>query len=52
MRLIDEIDSDFVDAGAIAESWRQQPGSPGCCKDYDADGVRNPAHSPLLVSRQ
>ena len=40
MRLIDEIGFDTVDAGTIAESWRQQPGSPGYCKDYDVDGVR------------
>ena len=40
MQLIDEIGFDTVDAGAIDESWRQQPGSPGYCKDLDADGVR------------
>lgn len=40
MRLVDEIGFDAVDAGAIAESWRQQPGSPGYIKDYDLDGTR------------
>src|SRR6266536_5866414 len=30
-QLIDRIGSDFVDAGTIAESWRQQPGSPVYC---------------------
>jgi 8-hydroxy-5-deazaflavin:NADPH oxidoreductase len=39
-RLIDAIGFDTVDAGTIAESWRQQPGSPVYIKDYDADGVR------------
>ena len=41
MRLIDEIGFDAVDAGAIADSWRQQPGSPVYTKDYDAQGVRD-----------
>ena len=40
MGLIDEIGFDTVDAGTIDDSWRQQPGSPGYCKDYDAQGVR------------
>jgi len=40
MRLVDEIGFDPVDAGTIAESWRQQPGSPVYAKDYDAEGVR------------
>src|SRR6266567_3950330 len=30
-QLIDRIGFDFVDAGTIAESWRQQPGSPVYC---------------------
>jgi len=30
-QLIDRIGFDSVDAGAIAESWRQQPGSPVYC---------------------
>ena len=38
--LLDQIGYDAVDAGAIADSWRQQPGTPGYLKDYDADGVR------------
>lgn len=40
MALIDGIGFDAVDAGTIAESWRQQPGSPGYLKDYDVKGVR------------
>jgi predicted dinucleotide-binding enzyme len=40
MALIDGVGFDAVDAGLIAESWRQQPGSPGYLKDYDVAGVR------------
>ncbi len=40
MRLVDELGFDPVDAGPLAESWRQQPGTPVYTKDYDADGVR------------
>jgi len=39
MDLIDGIGFDTVDAGTIADSWRQQPGSPGYLKDYDVAGV-------------
>ena len=30
-QVIDQIGFDTVDAGTIAESWRQQPGSPAYC---------------------
>ena len=40
MQLIDEVGFDPVDAGTIAQSWRQQPGSPVYCRDYGVDGVR------------
>jgi len=40
MALIDGIGFDAVDAGSIADSWRQQPGTPGYLKDYDIAGVR------------
>ncbi len=40
MQLIDEIGFDPIDAGTIAESWRQQPQTPVYTKDYDAEGVR------------
>ncbi len=39
-KLIDEIGFDVVDNGKLADSWRQQPGTPVYTKDYDADGVR------------
>ena len=40
MQLVDEIGFDPIDAGTIAESWRQQPGSPVYATDFDAEGVR------------
>jgi 8-hydroxy-5-deazaflavin:NADPH oxidoreductase len=40
VRLVEDIGFDAVDAGTIEQSWRQQPGSPGYLKDYDAAGVR------------
>jgi 8-hydroxy-5-deazaflavin:NADPH oxidoreductase len=40
MRLVDEIGFDPVDAGGLADSWRQQPGTPVYASDYDANGVR------------
>lgn len=40
LKLIDELGFDGVDAGALAESWRQQPGSPVYGSDRDLDGVR------------
>lgn len=33
MRLVDETGFDPFDAGSLAESWRQQPGSPVYCTD-------------------
>lgn len=39
MGLVDELGFDAVDAGPLAESWRQQPGSPVYAKDYYAEGV-------------
>lgn len=40
MGLVDQIGFDAVDAGTIAESWRQQPGTPVYGTDYDSAGVR------------
>ena len=39
-RLLDDIGFDAVDAGTIADSWRQQPGTPGYLRDFGIDGVR------------
>jgi predicted dinucleotide-binding enzyme len=40
MGLVEELGFDAVDAGTLAESWRQQPGTPVYATDLDADGVR------------
>jgi predicted dinucleotide-binding enzyme len=39
-KLLDDIGFDAVDAGTIAESWRQQPGTPGYLQDFGVTGVR------------
>ncbi|MBZ5710001.1 NADPH-dependent F420 reductase [Nannocystis pusilla] len=39
LRLIDEIGFDGVDAGSLADSWRQQPGTPAYCKDLDREAL-------------
>lgn len=39
-RLLDTMGFDAVDAGPLAESWRQQPGTPVYGTDMDAEGVR------------
>jgi len=41
MALVEELGFDAVDAGSIAESWRQQPGTPVYGADLDAEGVRS-----------
>lgn len=41
MNLIDAMGFDPVDAGSIAESWRQQPGTPVYCTNFDEAGVRD-----------
>ena len=40
MRLIDELGFDGVDAGGLADSWRQQPGTPVYGADLDADRAK------------
>ncbi|WP_432571612.1 NADPH-dependent F420 reductase [Kineococcus sp. SYSU DK005] len=37
--LLDAIGFDGVDAGALADSWRQQPGTPVYGAELDADGI-------------
>lgn len=44
MSLVDDTGFDAVDAGPLAESWRQQPGAPGYCTDL--------THAELLASLQ
>jgi 8-hydroxy-5-deazaflavin:NADPH oxidoreductase len=40
LKLVDELGFDGVDAGSLAESWRQQPGTPVYGADFNAEGVR------------
>jgi 8-hydroxy-5-deazaflavin:NADPH oxidoreductase len=40
LKLVDELGFEGVDAGTLAESWRQQPGTPVYTADRDGDGVR------------
>lgn len=37
--LVNDMGFDWVDAGSLGESWRQQPGAPVYCTDRDAAGV-------------
>ena len=39
MSLIEELGFDAVDAGTLADSWRQQPGTPVYAQDFDKPGV-------------
>ncbi len=41
MQLVDDLGFDPVDTGTLAESWRQQPGTPVYAEDFDAQGVRD-----------
>jgi hypothetical protein len=38
--LVDAAGFDGIDAGTLAESWRQQPGSPAYCTDLQTDDLR------------
>jgi 8-hydroxy-5-deazaflavin:NADPH oxidoreductase len=37
--LIDALGFDGIDAGTLANSWRQHPGTPAYCRDLDVDGL-------------
>ena len=39
LELIDLLGFDGLDAGTLADSWRQQPGTPAYCKDLDVMGL-------------
>jgi 8-hydroxy-5-deazaflavin:NADPH oxidoreductase len=39
LRLVDELGFDGVDAGALDDSWRQQPGTPVYDNNFDSAGV-------------
>jgi predicted dinucleotide-binding enzyme len=38
--LLDALGFDGIDAGTLADSWRQQPGTPAYCRDLDSDGLK------------
>lgn len=39
MALVEATDFDAVDAGDLANSWRQQPGTPAYCTELTADAL-------------
>jgi predicted dinucleotide-binding enzyme len=41
LRLVDDLGFDPVDGGDLANSWRQQPGTPAYCHDLDATDLRH-----------
>jgi 8-hydroxy-5-deazaflavin:NADPH oxidoreductase len=40
MALVEETGFDGYDAGSLADSWRQQPGTPAYCTELDSDELR------------
>ena len=40
MGLVNDTGFDPVDGGPLHESWRQEPGTPAYCCDYDAETTR------------
>jgi 8-hydroxy-5-deazaflavin:NADPH oxidoreductase len=40
LRLVDDLGFDSVDGGLLANSWRQQPGTPAYLRDLGADALR------------
>lgn len=40
LSLMDALGFDGIDAGTLADSWRQQPGTPAYCRDLDTDGLQ------------
>jgi 8-hydroxy-5-deazaflavin:NADPH oxidoreductase len=55
LKLIDQIGFDGLDAGALADSWRQQPGSPAYCMDLDkaelATALKNAEYTKIAQYR-
>jgi len=43
---------DSVDAGSLDESWRQRPGTPAYCCDYDAEKTRKGLAAAIRAKRQ
>jgi len=50
-QLVDELGFDPVDGGTLAQSWRQQPGTPVYDKNFDADAARSALTSASPVKR-
>jgi predicted dinucleotide-binding enzyme len=50
LRLIDDLGFDPIDGGDLANSWRQQPGTPAYCQDLEATALRR-ALSEAVRSR-
>lgn len=48
MTLVNQTGFDPVDAGSLAESWRQQPCTPAYCCDYDAKTMRKALAEAVL----
>src|SRR5688572_16422243 len=38
--LVEAFGFDGIDAGALADSWRQHPGTPAYCRDLVTDGLK------------
>lgn len=51
MELIDGIGFDAIDAGTLAESWRQQPGEPAYCQDLDREALRSALQKADISTR-
>ena len=41
MTLVEDTGFDAIDGGSLAESWRQQPGTPGYCTELTAEELRH-----------
>lgn len=41
LSLVEDTGFDAIDGGSLAESWRQQPGTPGYCTELTADELRS-----------
>jgi 8-hydroxy-5-deazaflavin:NADPH oxidoreductase len=46
LRLVGELGFDGIDAGLLAESWRQQPGTPAYCMDLDRSTLQTALSEP------
>jgi predicted dinucleotide-binding enzyme len=49
--LIEAIGFDAIDTGSLADSWKQEPGSPAYCHDLDQEGLRSALDAAELAKR-